>query len=193
MLDSAHVGPYSRWQGNLEASLAVVAQDFADVDSFVELGGWPGERLGTNLMLVELLAKAGVATRPPKTGEPADDVFFTNAVLCLKRGTMSSRVPSRCFRECAARFLRPTLELVAPKVVVTLGVGALDAVLSAFGLTRSGAGLAELVDRDQSFDLGTHMKLFPRFHPSRTVLNVSRSEAQQREDWRRIGTWLGTD
>lgn len=190
-LDSAHVGPYSRWQGNLDASVAIVAQDFADEASFASLGGWPGERVGTNLMLTELLAEAGIATRPPKRGEPADDVFFTNAVLCLKRGSMSTQISKRCFRECGARFLRPTMELIKPKVIVTLGLGALDASLPAFGLRRPPGGLADLVNRDQIFRVSASTVLIPRFHPSRTVRNVTRTEAQQREDWRRIRPWLG--
>jgi hypothetical protein len=32
--DSDRIGPYSRWQGKLDAELMVVAQDFADVDTF---------------------------------------------------------------------------------------------------------------------------------------------------------------
>jgi hypothetical protein len=114
-LDSDRIGPYSRWQGNLHSDLVVVGQDFADVETFARVGGWPGENVGTNLTLVELLAAAGFTISPPCRGISSDQVFFTNAVLCLKHGSMQEAIPPACFRACGLRFLRPTIELVSPK------------------------------------------------------------------------------
>lgn len=85
-LDSEHIGPHSRWQGNLDAELVVVAQDFADDKTFVRVRGWPGEKVQTNRRLVELVAAAGITIVAPKRGCCDDRLFFTNAVLCLKRG-----------------------------------------------------------------------------------------------------------
>lgn len=191
IFDSDHIGPYSRWQGNLDARLVVVAQDFADVDTFRRVQGWPGERVQTNLTLVKLLEAAGIDVLPPRMGVSDDRVFFTNAVLCLKAGNMQAAVPKKYFHTCGERFLRPIIELVAPAAVATLGVGALDAVLYAFGKRRS-VGFRELMQQGEVFDLMETCRLFPMYHPSRTVLNTTRPLAQQTEDWKRLGVWLQT-
>src|SRR4051794_18451996 len=47
-----------------------------------------------------------------------------NAILCLKvlsRVGMQASVDREWFANCASRFLRPTIHLVAPTAVVTLG------------------------------------------------------------------------
>jgi uracil-DNA glycosylase len=188
-LDSDRIGPYSRWQGNLHSDLVVVGQDFADVETFTRVGGWPGENVGTNLTLVELLAAAGFTISPPRRGISSDQVFFTNAVLCLKHGSMQAAIPPACFRACGLRFLRPTIELVSPKVVATLGTHALDAVLSAFELSRSQPLLA-LIRDGFTFQLTCGARLFPMCHPSRTVINTTRSLDLQKSDWKRIGEHL---
>lgn len=189
-LDSDRIGPYSRWQGNLYSELVVVAQDFADLDTFRAVQGWPGERVGTNTTLVDLVAAAGITIAPPNRGNPEDRLFFTNAVLCLKRGNMQTKIPDDCFRECGKRFLRKTLELVQPRAVAALGEGAVNAVLYAFDLPRV-RGITALARSGRTFHLPWGARVFPMCHPSPTVLNTHRSKEEQESDWRRLGQWLG--
>jgi uracil-DNA glycosylase len=128
----------------------------------------------------------------PRRGESDDTIFLTNGVLCLKEGRMQAQVPTRYFRTCGTCFLRPLIELIRPMAVVTLGRRAFDGALTAFGVACT-ASLAELVDRRATFDLPGGARLFPRFHPSRTVLNTVRSLDQQIEVWRAIREWLRAD
>ena len=189
VLDSDRIGPYSQWQGNLDAPLVVVGQDFADTSTFRRVQGWPGERVATNKNLVRLLAAAGFSVPLPRIGSPDDTLFFTNAVLCLKQGSMQRAIPSSCFQACAQRFLRPTIDLVAPRAVAALGAGALGAVLLAYGL-RSPGPLLELVVAGVTFDLPSGARVFPLCHPSPTVHATTRSLALQESDWSRVGEWL---
>ena len=142
--DGDAIGAYSRWQGNLDAELMVVGQDFADVDGFRKHRGWAGERVQTNLTLVNLIAHAGVTIAPPRYGVSDDRLFFTNAVLCMKSGGMQAAIPASCFRQCGSLFLRPLVELVSPRVVVTLGERAMRAVCGAFEVQPHGS-LADVV------------------------------------------------
>lgn len=188
--DSDRIGPYSRWQGNLDAELVVVAQDFADTKTFEAVQGWPGEKVSTNLALVELAAAAGLSVSPPKRGVSDDQLFFTNAVLCLKRGKMQARIPEQCFRTCGRLFLRRTIELVAPRAVAALGAGALDSVLAAFGKPRRRGSLIALIEAGQTFDVAGGVRVFPLCHPSPTVRNTTRSFTRQKADWACLGRWL---
>lgn len=186
--DSDRIGPYSRWQGKLDSELMVVAQDFADVESFKKLRGWPGPRVPTNLVLVDLLRAAGIEVNAPEVGQSHDRVFFTNAVLCLKRGGMNARIATSCFRECGSRFLRPLIEIVRPRAIAAVGRGAHRGVLEAF--PQSNVTPANLVERREPFDIPGGARVFPLFHPSRMVLNSTRSRDQQIQDWVRVGEWL---
>ncbi len=182
--DSDRIGPYTRWQGNRKAELMVVGQDFSDVAGFKTYRGWAGADVQTNKTLLELLACAGVKISGPVYGKPDDRLFFTNAVLCMKSGSLGGRqqdIPNRCFANCSS-FLRRTVEIVAPTVVVTLGAGALKAARFAFPGT-SDEPLREVVGR--FLPLAPNIALVPMYHPSPTVVNTHRSMERMREDWSR--------
>ena len=184
-LDSNEIGPYTRWQGNLESPLVVVAQDFADVAGFRKYCGWAGHDVRTNRHLVELVREAGFVIAPPKLGKPDNVLFFTNAVLCMKAGGRRGRqqpVPQRCFANCS-EFLRRTITIVAPRVVVTLGRGALSAIQREFGLSERGR-LSDLVGRH--LHLTNTIYLVPMYHPSPTVVNTHRPLNEMRADWRAL-------
>jgi len=187
--DSERIGPYSLWQGNLDSPLVVVGQDFADVDGYQINMGWPGENVGTNLTLVKLVAEAGLNISAPKKGASEDVIFCTNAVLCLKQGGMQAAVRSVCYSACGKRFLRPLIELIKPKAVATLGSGALKAILRAYEIENS-SSLLNLLDSGRTFDLSGGVRLFPMAHPSKSVLNITRSLETQLSDWRKLGAYL---
>lgn len=183
VFDSDRIGPYTRWQGNLDAPLMVVGRDFAPVEKFRELRGWPGERVQTNLKLVGLLEEAGFRIAPPRSGSSDDQVFFTNTVLCLPSGTaMRTRVRREWLRNCGSRFLRRTIEVIQPRVVAALGTAALSAILEAFGQPRC-ADFRRMVETSAAVSLTNTLRLFAAYHPATTA----RSRKDQAADWRRIG------
>lgn len=177
-IDSDRIGAFSQWQGNLDAALMVVAQDFADVEGFRKHEGWPGERVRTNTMLAALMTRAGIPIKPPQFGTADDRLFFTNAVLCMKRGGMRAPLPESCGNECGRRFLRPTIELVAPRVVVSLGGRAMRAVCQAFDVVPP-ANLSAAVAIPIALFGST--VLMPLYHPA-----ASRSHEAQQRGWHQV-------
>lgn len=83
--DSDHIGPWSRWQGNLNATLLVIGQDWADKEAFLGCKGLDDARNPTNKVLIRLLASVGIKIDPDNDGGRGS-VFLTNAILCLKEG-----------------------------------------------------------------------------------------------------------
>jgi DNA polymerase len=107
------------------------------------------------------------------------EIFITSAALCNPRAASGAnrRPASAELRNCSA-FLRRTLELVNPEVVVTLGGVALEAL--------------KLIE-DHEFSLKTDAArirrwnqrlLIPLYHPSPQVLITSRDEKAQMKDYR---------
>ena len=46
--DSPHIGPWSQWQGHLNAELMVVGQDWGDTNYFIKNQGLEAKRNPTN-------------------------------------------------------------------------------------------------------------------------------------------------
>ncbi len=111
-----------------------------------------------------------------------DQVFITNAVLCLPlEASGRNRTPAwREVLRCRPHLLR-TIALVQPRVVATLGAVALRAVTD-----DPAASLSALVAKPKP--LGDAL-LFPLYHPGRQA-ELHRPWPTQLEDWRRLGELL---
>ena len=128
-----------------------------------------GDRSGNNFEL--LLDHAGLKRK---------DIFITNAVLCnpLKSGN-NCRPTTQEIENCSS-FLQNLIDLIAPKVISTLGGVGLEAVNRLFGKHYK---LADVVARPLSL---SKFILFPLYHPSPRVIYTRRSLAQQKKDFRKL-------
>ena len=108
------------------------------------------------------------------------EVFITNAVLCNPLIDGNNRRPSAKEIKNCTSFLKASLDIIYPKVVVTLGTVALSSINQLFGtrfkLSQSIAQSLVLPD----------FNLFPLYHPSPRVTNWKRPMAQQKKDFRKI-------
>jgi DNA polymerase len=185
--DSNHVGPWSRWQGNLSADLMLVGQDWGDTRYFRRFRGLDDDNNPTNRTLMKLLQGIGIVIGPPSSADNDGQVFFTNAVLCLKEGGLQGPVQPAWFLNCAP-FLRRQIEIIAPKVVVTLGAHALLAVRQALQLRPRGLA-SSVADTEGEILVGT-TRLFAVYHCAARVLNRHRKLDVQIQDWARVGNAL---
>jgi uracil-DNA glycosylase len=186
--DSNEIGPWTRWQGNLDAELMIVGQDWGDAASFESGKGLDEATNPTNHRLWQLLAEAGYPVAEYGQQEGRGTIFFTNAILCLKSGGLSGPVKSAWFAECGPRFLRPQIEIVRPRVVITLGEKAYQGISIAFKHRPDSFRTA--VESVNKLELLPSVHLFPVYHCSPRVLAGTRIWDQQLEDWRRIGDVL---
>jgi DNA polymerase len=188
-LDCDEVGAWSLWQGNLDAQVMVVAQDWGDVCWFRRAGGKPTNDSPTNTTLIELLAQAGLEIKLPRETTGKGNLFFTNAVLCMKCGGAQAEVKKEWFQNCGERFLGPLIYIVQPKVVVCLGGKAYSTVLRAYG--RKPRKFAEAVGDPNPVELLTGRTwAFAVYHCGARTQNINRKYDDQVKDWRRIGEFL---
>jgi uracil-DNA glycosylase family 4 len=108
-----------------------------------------------------------------------EEIFITSAALCNPRTESGAnrRPTAREIANCAD-FLNRTIALLDPKVMVTLGVVALEALKAVhyheFSLQRDAAKIHRWGGR----------LLVPLYHPSPQVLITSRKEAEQLRDYK---------
>jgi uracil-DNA glycosylase family 4 len=129
-----------------------------------------GDQSGKNFD--RFLAAAGLAR---------SEIFITSAALCNPRtATGANRRPTSAELRNCSEFLRRTIELVDPSVIVTLGGVALEALKSIeshqFTLRADVANLREWNGRI----------LIPLYHPSPQVLITSRDERAQLRDYKSV-------
>jgi len=188
--DSRHIGPWSQWQGHLNAELMVVGQDWGDTNYFIKNQGLEAERNPTNNMLRELLESIGIDVGSPHDCRSDGQVFLTNAILCLKtNGGLQGNVKKEWFSNCGRAFLRPLIEIVEPKVVVCLGERAWSSVTAAFD--QPTGRFRASVENPRGVQIMDGAVAMAVYHCGARILNMHRRRQQQFRDWQRIGNVLG--
>ena len=179
--DTNEIGPWTQWHGSLNADLMVVGQDWGGREYFIDEKGVETDDNDTNSNLQILLASVGYKIALPWEPQKPAGLFFTNAVLCLKPGRLTGSVKARCFRNCGVEFLKPQIELIQPKVVVTLGLLAYKAVMRAYN-RRPRATMRDAVQTTERLGPST---LVPVYHCG-YYGTLSRSLDEQQKDWQRV-------
>ena len=108
------------------------------------------------------------------------EVFITNAALCNPLENGNNRRPKASEIKNCSPFLKETLDIISPQVVVTLGSVGLQA-LNLILETRY--QLKENVAQPLTTP---NFILFPLYHPSPRVTNWMRPLAQQKKDFKKI-------
>ena len=171
MNDSARV--LNRGAGPLDAGLMFIGEAPGRLGADASELPFHGDKAGHNFE--ELLSVAGL-TRA--------SVFVTNAVLCNPRDDHGNNaMPTRAEVEACSAFMRAQIELLQPKIVVTLGATALNAValIERHGLT--------LRDSVRTAHRWYGRLLVPLYHPGQRAM-LHRSFANQRSDYQFVAERL---
>ena len=108
-----------------------------------------------------------------------EEIFITSAALCNPRTESgANRKPTQAEVGNCSEFLRRTIELVDPRVIVTLGSVALDALKRIHYHEFTLKGAAGKILRWNA------RLLVPIYHPSPQVLASHRREAEQLQDYK---------
>ncbi len=107
-----------------------------------------------------------------------EDIFITSAALCNPRtDSGANRKPTKSEVANCSRFLRQAIQIIDPRVVVTLGTVALEALKN---IKWHELKLKESSGRIYNWD---SRLLVPIYHPSPQVLASHRREAAQLQDY----------
>jgi uracil-DNA glycosylase family 4 len=116
-------------------------------------------------------------------GLKREEIFITSAALCNPRTESgANRRPTKKEVANCSGFLRSTIELVDPRVVVTLGSVALEALKR---IHYHELNLKEDAARIHSWQ---ERLLVPIYHPSPQVLASHRREEQQLKDYQVVAS-----
>lgn len=112
-------------------------------------------------------------------GLAREEIFITSAALCNPRtDSGANRKPTKSEVAKCSRFLRRAIEIIDPRVVVTLGSVALEALKN---IEWHELNLKESTGKIHDWD---GRLLVPIYHPSPQVLASHRREAAQLQDYK---------
>lgn len=121
-------------------------------------------------------------------GLKREQIFITSSALCNPRtASGANRRPTQKEIANCSTFLQRTIELVNPRVVVTLGSVALEA------LKRINYHEFTLKDSAARIQSWGGRVLVPIYHPSPQVLASHRREAEQLNDYQVVRKAIGQD
>lgn len=196
--DSLQIGPWSRWQGNLQTNLMIIAQDWGTTEYFEKWKGFDQNHGNpTNENLMKLVESIGIKINCRPGVDQPGEIFLSNAILCLKqKGGLQGPVKDEWFQNCGKKFLRPLLQVVNPKVVVALGQRAFKAILEAYDIPYSWPQTYRDVvireGRSGGKKLPAGPLLFPVYHCGSKIINMTRDMNDQLNDWKHIRQALQT-
>ncbi len=200
--DTNEIGNMSMWANNLNAQVIIVAQDYADIETYkrdegtiqgkkdIKDGDVKDYATETNYYLRELTKILNLDIGLP-TVTSKKELFITNSVLCMKQGAMNAPIPESVYENCGRNFLKPLIEIIAPKIIITLGATATKAVIAAYmGEIAEGK---EILRKNFSDIFKAHnpiianngtLKLFPVYHPGRLGrINRKKMDPEKRNGW----------
>ncbi len=128
--DSQEIGPWLEvWKVNsLDADILVLGQDWGSIKEYKEYG-LNKEPYGiTDDNLEKLLKEIDPASHLSKGNTGKHKYFFTNLILCYKEGGISAKIPACYYDNCRTNFFNELLEIIQPKVIITLGRSVLMAL-----------------------------------------------------------------
>ena len=160
---------FSKANGNLNANIVFVAEAPGRFGASRTGIPFHGDKSGDNF---ETLLAHICLTR--------EDVFITKAALCNPLENGNNRRPKTSEIKNCLPFLKKTLDLICPQVVVTLGSTGLQAINLILGTQY------RLKDRVAQSLTTRNFILFPLYHPSPRVTSWMRPLAQQKRDFKKI-------
>ena len=124
--ECTYVSPYSKAAHNLHSNVLIVLQDWISADILESavipeaISGGRIPTLPTNRNLDRLVQSS--------LGLQISETYATNLFPFIKPGGMSASIPFAELRAAARNFTIPQIEILAPKLVVALGLNVYNAI-----------------------------------------------------------------
>lgn len=188
--DSSEIGPWTLWQGNLNAKIMIVGQDWGDKKYFTK---WKGadQPSGnpTNSNLQKLLHQIGIDIKSPRE-QQEQAIFLTNLIICLKEGGLQAPIEDEWLNNCCNMFFRDLVELIRPRIVLALGKRVAETILNLYEIPYRKTWTLNQLMQNGPFNLFDSTFLFPIYHCGASGVNRNRSFEDQNADWKNVANWV---
>jgi len=184
-----YLEPWAKWQNSVPAEIMVIGQDWGGIDYYERNNGNDNSQNPTCRNLIRLFDVIKINIGTPELPVNSGRVHFTNIIPFLRTGQMQGDLNrilnQKLINEIAEHFTAPLISIVKPRIIITLGIAPLRAVLSIFKIKPQYQTLKKFV-ACPPLTLDSELYLFPMFHCGSSGVNRNRKMEFQIEDWSRI-------
>lgn len=165
---------WTDWYNRLDSSIMIIGQDWGPYRDMVRIHGkykidktdynWNNiieeEKSSTKRQIKKYLALSSngrVST--------LDNIYFTNAIMCARKGEnyRGNNINLKFSTMCCSSFLKRQIDIVKPKVIITLGYYPLLSLSSIYNFKIKDT-LKDTIDSTPEIDVGK-IKIIPTYHP----------------------------
>jgi uracil-DNA glycosylase len=177
----------------LTASVLIIGQDFSNVAYFNDINSLLllnqiESQSETNKNLLKYIELSSINK---------NEIFFTNAILCIKSGKMNASIKKKWITNCSMSFLKPLIleHLKSLKIIITLGKVALDSINEiSVDVNKKTTdfpkkdNFSSIAGNNYTINIeGKELKLYPMFHTGRLGnSNAKRVKKNPTELWEAI-------
>ena len=190
--DRPYINRWNLWQGNLDADIMVIGQDYGqkEDDVAIEVCSYADATNPTDVRL-KALFKDAFSIDLNSNDAP---LFFTNMANCYRKKRTSGGMHSGWLPICANKYMERLIRIIRPKIIIVLGRSAFEALYCMENLSvqcldpiKSGKeSYAEMIQHCYQIDFGDEkIGVFPVYHPGANS-QMNRTFEQQLEDWKKI-------
>lgn len=195
--DSEHIGPWSAWQGSLNAKIMIIGKDFGPSKYFKDNKGKDSSHNKTNKILVDSLNRIGINVESVPSNMKNELLFFTNSILCMHSGKDKSigDLKREWIRNCTENYLYELIDIINPKIIISLGKDAFKALAHIFDLYEQlpknlvhNLKIKEIIERGKPFKTQNGILIFAVAHPA--YAKRTRPEPLNSNDWTLIKKYI---
>lgn len=188
--DIEEIEPWAQWQNNIHAEILVVGQEYSDIETYkkteAKVERFPDKfEYPANKNLKEYFEILGFDIGHPTKPNLQNPIFFTNAVMGLKPGTMSSNFKTSWLTESREEFLKPLITIIQPKIIIAIG----SMATKTLGVIYDFKVSSHKNSVDNSPIISGQTLIFPVYHTGGLGLR-NRPKVEQIADWSKIKNYL---
>ncbi|MCH5167027.1 MAG: hypothetical protein J1F35_03955 [Erysipelotrichales bacterium] len=185
---------WTDWYGRLDSELFIIGQDWGPYQDMVSLY----ERFKNGEDFQDLIDSEKSLTKKKLFKylcESAslenhecdlNNIYITNAIMCARSGSnyRGNNINLNHSTLCCSKYLVRQIDIVKPKVIVTLGYYPLKALASVFNF-RIEDTLSKVLEKNDIIKADNYI-IIPLYHPTAQISNDKQLE-RYRSIWRELG------
>lgn len=186
---------WTDWPNRLDANIMIIGQDWGPIRDMQRLNqeylksmskdSWKAlmesEKSLTKKMLTKYLLESAKINNINTTEDYINNIYITNAIMCARKGN-NYRGDNIKLKECTLNcreYLKRQIEIVKPKVIMTLGYYPLLSIASVYGFVIPNT-MREVIQNMPVIKMDD-LVIIPAYHPT-----VQISKEKQLEQYKRI-------
>lgn len=193
--DTPYINRWNLWQGNLDADIMVIGQDYGQLDDGSNYDLWKSGTYTnfTDVSLKKLFDKA-FSINIDATDSP---LFFTNMANCYRKQKTTGEMHSGWLPICSNKYMARLIKIIRPKIIIVLGRATFEALHCMEDLSvkcsdiciTGKATYAEIIKHQYHILLDNFtIKVFPVYHPGANS-QINRNFDEQLKDWKNIAEY----